>query len=81
MDADSLHPDDALEGDTVEGRVSVHSFQGVADASVHSNRSHVGASVHSNRSHMPYRIPSLIGGGSSVGSVIGTGNYFDETAQ
>ncbi len=45
-----------------------------------------GASVvsqHSSRSHLSNRsIPAVVGGGNSVHkSIIGTGNYFDDTAQ
>jgi len=44
-----------------------------------------GASVvsqHSSWSHLSHRtIPTVVGGGNSVQSIIGTGNYFDDTAQ
>ena len=44
-----------------------------------------GASVvsqRSSRSHRSHRtIPAVVGGGNSVQSIIGTGNYFDDTAQ
>ena len=37
---------------------------------------------HSSRSHLSHRtIPTVVGGGNSVQSIIGTGNYFDDTAQ
>ena len=89
MEENSFHaPEDAFAGMAVDGGggFSVHSNRGGADASVHSNHSHLGASVHSNRSQFgfggaPLRIPSLIHGGGSVGSIIGTGNYFDDTVQ
>jgi hypothetical protein len=47
-------------------------------ASARSNRS---ASAHTSRSRVSQRVPTVIGGGSSISSIIGPGNYFDDTVQ
>ena len=70
MDADSYASGDLNDGGAGEAVGG--------GASGHSNRS---ASAHTARSRVSQRVPTVIGGGSSISSIIGPGNYFDDTVQ
>jgi hypothetical protein len=70
MDADSDASGDLNDGGAGEA------FGG--GASARCNRS---ASRHTARSRVSQRVRTVIGGGSSIASIIGPGNYFDDTVQ